>query len=105
MTPTDLRIKFKLKTGINAIEKVNSKNRHIYLNDRYIKWLEGNNNKLRELFKRDMGLTATFGFYERDDYGEINKTIRYRDTYKLWLEDYHLQWKKFSQKLKENESH
>jgi len=102
MTPTDLRIKFKLKTGINAVYKVNSKNRHIYLSDRYVKWLENDNIKLREQFKRDTGLNATF--IDANYESGINET-KYKDAYKMWLEEYHLQWINFAQKLKENESH
>jgi hypothetical protein len=91
MTPTDLRIKFKLKTGINAVHKVNSKNRRIYLSDRYVKWLENDNIKLREQFKRDTGLNATF--IDANYESGINET-KYKDAYKIWLED------KFCTKIK-----
>jgi len=84
MTPTDLRIAFTFDTGDYAIQKVDPKNRHKYLSDNYVKWLEGKNNKMREIFHKETGIYAM----QIDSH---TNELSYKDSYKTWLEEKRLQ--------------
>lgn len=92
MTYTDLRMLFKTETGRDAIDGVNSKNRHKWLSDKYTEWLEGKNMRLRDQFKRDRGLSAM----RTDFFGDMI----YRDVYKNWLEEKRLELQNVIEKLK-----
>jgi hypothetical protein len=82
MTPTDLKLKFKFETGLEAIDHINPKNRHKYLSEDYVEWLEGKNTKMRDQFRKE---TGNYAMWVEDN--TWNTEIVYKDTYKLWLEE------------------
>jgi hypothetical protein len=86
MTPTDLRLQFKKETGYNAIYTVDSRNRHTWLSNKYVKWLEGTNEKIRQQFKKETGLNALYTGMCIDFPEDPEKQV-YKDCYRTWLEE------------------
>jgi hypothetical protein len=104
MTNLDLRIKYRLTTGLSPTygregngkkySSVGNYNAHNYrgaLTDEYAKWLENFRSERRMAFKRHTGEYATYYFKGK---------LCYRADYKEWLENTRVEVETVLEKLR-----
>ena len=87
MTPTDLRIKYKLETGHDAVFEGN------HLTAKYAEWLEIPQS--RDRYKKSTGNDAVY-WHKRSE------SMVYHKEYRLWLEERQCETRSILEKLKNN---